>query len=114
MDIPVSPGEAAHEFAVMAWNAMTQDDVGAAIPVVSYQSATAQVTGERSGARVVLEGRIASEGKFLALEDAEGFAAQVGDKKLCRIPQLGATELRPRVSGGNAQTKLNVTVLLKR
>jgi hypothetical protein len=112
-EIPHVSGLADHDSNEQSWLELGEGDTGASFPVVIYKSAAVQVHGSPNGAAVAIDGRIHKDASFVQLEDFEGMPAQGKLGKIMRMP-LGVVEIKPRVIGGNAETKLNVTVLCKR
>jgi len=115
MEARSNPKSRSHESAVEEWEGLTADSEGVAIPVLDYNRAAVQLSGNPSGARIALLGRLEATHDFAPLNDGDGFPVsglKVG--KITDIPHLMVAEVKPIVYGGNEDTKLVLTIVMKR
>jgi len=114
VEVSYTPKTASHDHAVYEWK-LKADSEGAAVPVLDYNRAAIQVSGTPSGARVCASGRIDTVHEFTPMNDNDGFpAAGLRPGKLFDIPNLMVAELKPIVYGGNDETEVTVTIIVKR
>ncbi|HRD87260.1 MAG TPA: hypothetical protein PK752_03225 [Accumulibacter sp.] len=93
------------------WSAMGENDDGAPLMGAQYTDKSVQVSGTFGGASVVFEG--SNDGtNWATLTDPQGNALTIPAAKIEMISEA-TWYVRPRVSGGDVTTSLNVVVLMK-
>ena len=100
-----------HKSIVIVWTALPQAGDGEPIPFCQYTDKSAQVTGTFGGATVQIEG--SNDGSTWAtLTDPQGNALSFSSAKIEMISEATLV-VRPKVTGGDGTTSINVHMLIK-
>jgi hypothetical protein len=101
-----------HKVVIHTWANMANGDVGAPVALAQFADRTAQVTGTfGAGGTLRIEGSIDGV-TYLPLNDPQGTALDIISEKMKSVLELVAY-IRPRVTAGDANTALTVSLLLK-
>lgn len=97
----------------ITWPLMGNGDVGAPVRYHSHADRSVQVTGTLGvGGTVLVEGSL-DEANFATLSDPQGVALSLTGPKIKAVSEM-TTVLRPRVSAGDVNTSLTVTLICRR
>lgn len=100
-----------HKSIVIAWLAIPLNGDGESIPFCQYTDKSAQVTGTFGGATVQIEGSN-NGADWATLTDPQGNSLSFTGPKIEMVAE--ATYLvRPKVTGGDGTTSINVHLLIK-
>lgn len=98
---------------VTQWLAIPANDAGDAVEFSQYTDRSVQVTGTfGAGASVIIEGSNDGGNTWATLTDPQGNPLTITSPKIEMVSEAVA-QVRPRVSGGDGTTSLNVYLLLK-
>lgn len=97
---------------VASWYGLKSEQAGESICFGEYGDRSIQACGTFSGAAVIFEG--SNDGThFCPLKDPFGDNISITAEALCGVTEA-TLHARPRVSGGDANTLLDVHVLIRR
>lgn len=102
--------------AIYSWAGLTKatDDAGAAVDLPSHRPLGVQVTGVfGAGGHVVIEGSIDGT-NYATLADVAGSALDLTAAAVKGIAVPALRHIRPRVTAGDADTLLAVSIILRR
>lgn len=103
-----------HEVLLVKWIGLALSDDGEPFMGVPFSDRSVQVAGTFGvGGTVKLEGRLSSDLDYVALTDPQGNDINLGSAKIEAITEL-VQHIRPRVTGGDGTTLVDVYLLLKR
>lgn len=95
----------------ISWLGVPKDDTGQPLPFTLYSDRSVQVTGTFGGASVTIEGSNDGENWF-TLADPQGNSLNFVTAKLEAILEL-VLWIRPKVTGGDGTTSINVNMCVK-
>lgn len=94
------------------WATMANNDVGLPIPASAFADRTFQVDGTFGGGTVTIEGTLDGT-NYHTLTDSTGLPVTFTAAALKFITEA-SVQIRPKVTGGDGTTSLNVTGLFRR
>lgn len=96
----------------IAWAGLTASESGEAISLAEFADRSVQIEGTFGGASVVIEG--SNDGvTYYTLNDLQGAALSASAAKVEGIAEL-TYQVRPRVSGGDGTTDINVFMFARK
>jgi hypothetical protein len=99
---------------LVKWVGLTLGDDGAPFAGVHFPDRSVQAAGTfGAGGSVKLEGRLSADLGFVALTDPQGNDIDLASAKIEAVTEL-VQFIRPRITGGDGTTLINVYLLLKR
>lgn len=100
-----------HKSIVIAWTGLPLNGDGDPVPFCQYTDKSAQVTGTFGGATLQIEG--SNDGaNWATLTDPQGNALSFTTAKIEMVAEATA-QIRPKITGGDGTTNLNVHLLIK-
>lgn len=105
-----------HGDAIETWDLLA-DEEGEPIELSAAQDMHIQVLGELSGAEVLIEGsnvKSPDEKSWAMLADTESIPLDFVDTAQLRYSSASPRWLRPRVEGGDVNTKVTVVIVFRR
>ena len=103
-----------HNIVLVKWIGMALGDDGQPFTGIQFPDRSVQAVGTFGvGGTVKLEGRLAADLAYVALTDPQGNDINLGAAKIEAVTEL-VYEIRPRITGGDGTTSIDVYLLLKR
>jgi hypothetical protein len=100
------------EYSVISWANLANGDDGAPVQYTHFADRSVQVSGTFGGATVHIEGSIDGT-NYEVLTDPQGNNLSLVAAKIEAITEA-TRYIRPRVSGGDGTTSINVAILVRR
>lgn len=98
---------------LVTWNSLAVNDTGLPFVLSQYADRSAQVTGTfGAGGLVVIEGTNDNT-NYSTLSDPQGNAISITASKIEAVSEI-VVAIRPKVSGGDGTTLINVSMLVRK
>jgi hypothetical protein len=105
---------ASHNIVLVKWIGLALGDDGEPFAGIQFPDRSVQASGTFGvGGTVKLEGRLSTDLGYVALTDPQGNDINLGSAKIEAITEL-VQQIRPRITGGDGTTLIDVYLLLKR